>query len=490
MVVGEEQNAFIKGRYILDGVLIANETMEFLKKKKEKGLIFKIDFEKAYDSINWNFLINIMKRMGFGEKWCHWVDVCLRSASISILVNGSPTEEFGFERGVRQGDPLSLFLFILAAEGLNAIMNEAVINGIFRVIKVGRNNVMVSHLQYADDTIFFGEWNKENAKSLMCILKCFEEVSGLCVNYCKSKLYGIEVNEGEVREMAAWMGCGVGEFPFTYLGLPIGKNMRRVNAWNPVVESWMGVGLEFSSSFVGVLGDGRDIRFWVDRWVDNRRLCDKFPRLFHLDRKKEGSVMDKGLWGQMDMGDKFKVKELTRLAEEKILQVENGYQETIWNKLVPKKVNIFNWRALKGRLPVRVELDRRGIELDSLLCPSCNNSVESCAHSLVTCDLAMSVWEKIFNWWKIGIVNAFSIDEFFSSYGNAHVPVDLSSVWQAVLWSSGYFIWKERNACVFGNKISSTNKIVQDIQLKSYEWITRRSNKYKAIDWQQWLWDP
>ncbi|GKD30297.1 cysteine-rich receptor-like protein kinase [Tanacetum coccineum] len=145
-VVGEVQNAFIKRRYILDGVLIANETMEYLKKKKEKGLIFKVDFEKAYDSINWSFLLNIMNRMGFGDKWCKWVEMCLRSSKMSVLVNGSPTEEFDLERGVRQGDPLSPFLSILAAEGLNAIITEAIQNGIFSGVKVGTNNVTVSHL--------------------------------------------------------------------------------------------------------------------------------------------------------------------------------------------------------------------------------------------------------------------------------------------------------------------------------------------------------
>ncbi|GKC67749.1 reverse transcriptase domain, reverse transcriptase zinc-binding domain protein [Tanacetum coccineum] len=206
-VVGEVQNAFIKGRFILDGVLVANETMEYLKKKKERGLNFKVDFKKA-------------------------------SPSMSILVYGSPTEKFGLERGIRQGDPLSPFLFILAAEGLNAIVTEAVEKGIFRGVVVGENKVTVSHLQYVDDTIFFGEWNKENAMSLLCILKCFEEVSGLKVNYNKSKIYGVEVNEEDMAEMARWMGCGIGEFPFTYLGLPIGENMRRVNAWGPMVEKF------------------------------------------------------------------------------------------------------------------------------------------------------------------------------------------------------------------------------------------------------------
>ncbi|GJV81757.1 cysteine-rich receptor-like protein kinase [Tanacetum coccineum] len=142
-VIGEVQNAFIEGRFILDGVPIANETMAFLKLKKRKGLIFKVDFEKAYDSIEWGFLFKIMGKMGFDAKWCKWVDSCLKSASISILVNGLPTKEFLMERGVRQGNPLSPFLFILAAEGLNALINEAVTKNIFKGVGVKDDEVMV-----------------------------------------------------------------------------------------------------------------------------------------------------------------------------------------------------------------------------------------------------------------------------------------------------------------------------------------------------------
>ncbi|GKA63819.1 RNA-directed DNA polymerase, eukaryota, reverse transcriptase zinc-binding domain protein, partial [Tanacetum coccineum] len=88
-------------KYIMDGILIANESIEYEKKSKGKGLIFKVDFEKAYDSINWRFLLDIMKRMGLRVKWCKWIESCLKSATMSVLVNGSPTEEFCLERGVR-----------------------------------------------------------------------------------------------------------------------------------------------------------------------------------------------------------------------------------------------------------------------------------------------------------------------------------------------------------------------------------------------------
>ncbi|PWA95769.1 HIT-type Zinc finger family protein [Artemisia annua] len=166
----------------------------------------------------------------------------------------------------------------------------------------------------------------------------------------------------------------------------------------------------------------------ADRWIGDSRLCDRFPRLFHLDRRPEGRVADKGRWVEgvwtwewewfreprgrvsreleleglmgtygggslMKMGG-FTVKELTKMVEERILDVENAGEETIWLKLVPKKVNIFVWRALKRRLPVREELDKRGIDLDTVLCPCCNSVVESCEHSLVMCSMAMGVWEK------------------------------------------------------------------------------------------------
>ncbi|XP_071694306.1 uncharacterized mitochondrial protein AtMg01250-like [Rutidosis leptorrhynchoides] len=115
--------------------------------------------------------------MGFGCKWRSWILACLKSASISILVNGSPTSEFRLERGVRKGDPLSPFLFILAAEGLNILTKAAIDKGLLKGVKVGSDNVLVSHLQYADDTLFLGEWSHSNAFNLRNILKYCELAS-------------------------------------------------------------------------------------------------------------------------------------------------------------------------------------------------------------------------------------------------------------------------------------------------------------------------
>ncbi|XP_071689258.1 secreted RxLR effector protein 78-like [Rutidosis leptorrhynchoides] len=160
-IIGSEQSAFSKGRLILDGILILNEVVADLKKKKQKSFIFKIDFEKAFDSVNLEFLFDTMRLMGFGEKWRKWIESCFKSASVSVLVNGSPTSEFSLRRGIRQGDPLYPFLFLIAGEGLNYLANNARSHRHIKGVEIGSNKVVLSHLQYADDTHFHRQMEYE-----------------------------------------------------------------------------------------------------------------------------------------------------------------------------------------------------------------------------------------------------------------------------------------------------------------------------------------
>ncbi|XP_071725720.1 uncharacterized protein [Rutidosis leptorrhynchoides] len=206
-LVGSEQSAFSKGRIILDSILIANEVIDNLKARKHKSLVFKADFEKAFDSVNRIYLLGILRLMGFGERWIAWIDTCISSASVSILVNGSPTNEFMLSRGVRQGDPLSPYLFILATEGLSLLLKSAIEKNLFKGVKVGGDDVVVSHLQYADDTILFGDWSRRNLLNLMKILQCFEKISGLKVNFGKSCLFGVGVALTSIQDLASQVGC-------------------------------------------------------------------------------------------------------------------------------------------------------------------------------------------------------------------------------------------------------------------------------------------
>lgn len=130
-VVSLHQSAFIAGRFILDGPLMVNEIMAWWKKNKKKGMLFKLDFEKAYDHLNWDFLDSILEIMGFPTKWRGWIKGIVSSARSSVLVNGSPTFEFKYHRGLRQGDPISPFLFVLAMEAFSVMISNSCSNGFF-----------------------------------------------------------------------------------------------------------------------------------------------------------------------------------------------------------------------------------------------------------------------------------------------------------------------------------------------------------------------
>ncbi|XP_071741027.1 uncharacterized mitochondrial protein AtMg01250-like [Rutidosis leptorrhynchoides] len=173
-ISSDVQSAFISGRQILDGPLILSE---------------------AYDTVNWQFLDYMMTRIGFGEKWGSWIKMCFCSARSSVIINSSPTDEFTIIKGLRQGDPLSPFLFLIVMEGLHILIKESVDAGLIQGAMVGNSHINVSHLFYADDAVFVSEWNSLNFSNVVRILNSFYRASRLKISIEKSNVYGIGVNQ-------------------------------------------------------------------------------------------------------------------------------------------------------------------------------------------------------------------------------------------------------------------------------------------------------
>ncbi|GKB40474.1 RNA-directed DNA polymerase, eukaryota [Tanacetum coccineum] len=399
-IISNVQTAFLKDRQITDGPLIINEVISWTKKVNGKLMIFKVDFEKAFDSINWNFIHDIMGQMGFGVKWRDWIFGCLRSGYSSILINGSPSKEFKLSKGLRQGDPLSPFLFIIAMEALHIALMEAREKGVFKGVEVGKNKAEISHLQYADDALLVGEWSEINITNLIRILRCFQVSSGLKVNLNKSRLMGVGVKNDEVKRVARSIKCKNGSLPFIYLGLPVGSSMRKITSWEPIVSK-----LHLSSKAKSLSFGGRltlikavmsnlptnfyyrlQIQLTMVEQILGKSMkdCNVSDRLLKLSghlstawnwrrsirngREKEemeslaclleGVELKSGPDGwcwSLESSGKFSVKSLRVKLDEKILSL--SHEKTRWNSLVPKKVKILVWRADNDSLATRCNLD-------------------------------------------------------------------------------------------------------------------------------------
>jgi hypothetical protein len=237
-IISKPQNAFVNGRQILDSVLIANECLDSRLKSGDPGVLCKLDMEKAFDHVNWNFLLYLLRRCGFGEKWCMWIKQCISTARFSILINGAPCGYFGSSRGVRQGDPLSPFLFDLVMEAfsrmINAIMSRGLISG-FSVGSRDQTRVVVSHLLFADDTLVFCGADESQIRNIGALLVCFEAVSGLKINLPKSALIPVG-SVVDVDHLAELLGCDTSSLPLKYLGLQLGASFKLKSMWAELVD--------------------------------------------------------------------------------------------------------------------------------------------------------------------------------------------------------------------------------------------------------------
>jgi hypothetical protein len=223
----------VKGRQILDSVLIANECLDSRFKSEEPGVLCKLDMEKAYDHVDWSFLLYLLRRCGFGEKWCSGIKHCILSACFSVLINGVPSGFFGSSRGVRQGDPLSPFLFVLVMQAFSRMLGAFTSRGLILGFSVGTSEpdrVTVSHLLFADDTLIFCGANASQIRHIGALLVCFEAVAGLKVNLSKSVLVPVGQVDN-VDQLAGLLGCRSGVVPLKYLGLPLGASFKLKVMW-------------------------------------------------------------------------------------------------------------------------------------------------------------------------------------------------------------------------------------------------------------------
>ncbi|GAU43245.1 hypothetical protein TSUD_241360 [Trifolium subterraneum] len=222
--VSQEQSAFVEGRLILDNALIATEVIHALKRKTQgrRGeFALKIDISKAYDKVDWGFLRGVMTKMGFTDVWIRWVMMCVSSVNYSVLINSDRVGPISPGRGLRQGDPLSPYLFILVTECLTALIHQAVGRGDLHGVRICRGAPEVSHLLFADDCFLFCRANVAEANELMRILHTYEIASGQEVNLVKSEVFiSRNMSQAAKEDLSRILGVKLVLGTGIYLGLP------------------------------------------------------------------------------------------------------------------------------------------------------------------------------------------------------------------------------------------------------------------------------
>ncbi|GJR12103.1 RNA-directed DNA polymerase, eukaryota [Tanacetum coccineum] len=669
-LVSEVQSAFIANRQILDGPFILNELIQWCKSKKKQTMIFKIDFEKAYDSVRWDYLDDVLEKFGFGSKWRGWIHNCLHSSKGSILVNGSPTDEFHFRRGLKQGDPLSPFLFILVMESLHLSFQNVVDEGLFKGVSVG-SSLQLSHLFYADDVIFIGQWSESNIITIVHALDCFHKASGLRMNLQKSKLLGIAVEDEKVSRAAMKMGCCTLKTPFSYLGIKVGGMMTRLKSWDEIVAklhsqlskwklktlsiggrltllksvlgstpiyymsmfkvpsqvlkcledirrqffngadpkekkmSWVkwsrvlaskdkgGLGVSsffalnralllkwvwrfrydrnslwtrfikalygnsgsietptkvaYSSTWLNIVtefsmlknqgmdllsfmkkkvGDGQDTFFWEEVWMGDMTFKSRFPRVYALESDKKITVAakmnhnvlgfslrraprdgvemeqfrdmiailegvelpamhDRWIWSLVGSGE-FSVASARKFIDDH--RLTGSPHKTRWVKVVPIKINVMAWKVRFDFLPTRLNLSRRGLELQSILCPNCNKEVESTSHIFFACSMVRDLYRKIASWWELSYSEFDSYDDWLDWFQVLRLHSKHRDMLEGVFYAMWWLVWNFRNKSLFDSRSPSKAILFDDLVLCSFYWCRFR---YKArFSWVEWLKNP
>jgi hypothetical protein len=223
-IISPLQSAFVPSRNIQDNIILAHELQHSYKLKKGKGgfMFLNMDMEKAFDKMEWDFILAIMEKLGFHPTWISWIRLCISSSSFSIILNGSPFGNFSPERGLRQGDPLSPFLFILGSEVLSRLLFREESLGNLRGLKISRNSTAIHHLLFADDLLIFGKATQKEANSIHFCLEKYCLWSGQSITSSKSSI-SFSKNTNPSTKSLILNILPYSTFPAnsSYLGLPI-----------------------------------------------------------------------------------------------------------------------------------------------------------------------------------------------------------------------------------------------------------------------------
>jgi mannosylglycoprotein endo-beta-mannosidase len=237
-LISTTQSAFIKKRSIHDNFLYVRNLTRRFHRTKTPALLLKLDISKAFDSVRWDYLLSLMQHRGFPTRWQNWITALLSSSTSTVMLNGSPLLPIQHGRGLRQGDPLSPLLFILAIEPLNQLLQVATDRGLLTKLNGRAARFRIS--MYTDDVVVFLKPSVTDATNLRDLLLNFGKVTGLQTNLQKTTVSTISCDNIDLEVILAALPIARAHFPLKYLELPLSPYRLRKLDFQPQIEKAVG----------------------------------------------------------------------------------------------------------------------------------------------------------------------------------------------------------------------------------------------------------
>ncbi|XP_060200737.1 uncharacterized protein LOC132629008 [Lycium barbarum] len=354
-MISQNQTGFIKGRLITDNVLLTQELVQDIKKNnKHRNIVMKLDMAKAYDKVCWLFLKTVIRKMGFSEIFIDLIHRIIAEVWYSVMINGMRHGFFHSTRGLKQGDPLSPALFVLAAETLFKALNHLHNNERYIGYTMHQKGPFINHLCYADDIVIFSSGNKRTIKMITKVLKQYEKEAGQEINIEKSVFLTASHSPEDRRRMISRItGYKHQFFPMKYLGCPIFPGKKRLSYFADIAKSVMNKAQGWQDFFWGQTENKK--RYHWSSWTNmcypqqergtGFKSIEDICKVFAAKRWWRIRVED-NLWSQFMMA---KYCQRSHVVARKI----QGYHSFIWKELWRIKADVephIIWRINEAKI--------------------------------------------------------------------------------------------------------------------------------------------